>query len=191
MEKAVDAFADASQTDGEGTDEEKAKKAADATREAMKDLRDAVRDEHDMHRAKSIAGFRNFNDAEESSFDKKAHLKTLREAHDEYEARNVKLLDEFEEKCTKTAAERDEHIDWLAGKLEESQRAHKKAIIKSAKVMCKAAFGEEEQADEKVLEILKTFLSPYVPEQMQNAVFMKVGAASPLPRKKNWARPIN
>jgi hypothetical protein len=27
----------------------------------MKDLRDAVRDEHDMHRAKSIANFRSFN----------------------------------------------------------------------------------------------------------------------------------
>ncbi len=159
IEKAIDAFVDTA-ADGEG----------------MKDLRDAVRDEHDMHRAKSIANFRSFNEAEEGSFDKKPHLKTLREAHDEYEARNNKLLDEFEEKCTKNASERDDHIDWLSEKMEESQRTHKKAIIKSAKIMCKAAFGEEEQADEKVVEILKTFLSPYVPEQMQTAVFMKVGA---------------
>ncbi|HEX3861292.1 MAG TPA: hypothetical protein VHY35_06320 [Stellaceae bacterium] len=176
IEKAIDVFADATPSDTEGTDEEKAKKTADATREAMKDLRDAVRDEHDMHRAKSIASLRDFGDAENTTFDKKPHLKAVRDAHDEYEARNTKLLDEFEEKSIKTPAEREEHIDWLAEKMEESQRAHKKAVIKSAKVMCKAAFGEEEQADEKVLEILKTFLAPYVPEQMQTAVFMKVGA---------------
>jgi len=176
IEKAVDAFADATTADGEGSEEEQAQKAAEAVREAMKDLRSACADEQTMHRAKSIACFRNFNDAEDALFDKKAHLKAVRDAHDEYEAVTKRTLDEFEEKCTKNAAERDDHIDWLTAKLEEIQRAHKKAVTKDAKTMCKAAFGEEEQADEKVLEILKTFLSPFVPEQMQRAVFTKAGA---------------
>lgn len=158
IEKTLDGFAEAQPSEG-----------------AIKDLRDAVRDEHHMHRANSIANFRAFNE-DENDFDKKPHLKTLREAHDAYEAATTKLIDEFEEKLTKAPAERDDHIDQLAEKIEESQRAHKKAITKSAKLMCKAAFGEEEQADEKVLEILKTYLSPYVPEQMQRAVFLKVGA---------------
>ncbi len=42
--------------------------------------------------------------------------------------------------------------------------------------MCKDAFGEEDRADEKTLEILKEHLSAYVPEEMQAAVFQKTGA---------------
>ncbi len=42
--------------------------------------------------------------------------------------------------------------------------------------MCKEAFGEEDQADEKTLEILKEHLGAFVPEQMQTAVFQKLGA---------------
>jgi hypothetical protein len=91
-------------------------------------LRDALKDEHDMHRAKSIACFRSFNPAEDKAFDNKPHLKALRDAHEEYEARNTKTLDEFEEKCTKTVQgdqhdndedDHDQHTDWIVGKIED------------------------------------------------------------------------
>lgn len=176
MEKAIDAFEGAASVQHDGTDEEKTQKTAEAVRAGMKDLRDTIRDEQNMHRAKSIANFRNFNDTDDKAFDRKPHLKAVRDAHDEYEAAVGKLLDQFEEKISQAPSELEDQIDGLAEKLDEAQRAHKKALTKSAKVMCKDAFGEEEQADEKVLEILKTFLSPYVPEPMQRAVFMKVGA---------------
>jgi hypothetical protein len=147
-----------------------------AIREACKDLRDTLRDEHLMHRAKAIGCFKAFDPAEDKAFDKRDHLKALRGQTDEYETKTTKLIDEFEEKVLKTPAEFEDLADLTAGKLEEAQRAHLKAVTKAAKGMCKAAFGEEEKADEKVLEILKEHLSAFVPEQMQTAVFLKVGA---------------
>ena len=70
-------------------------------RENLKDLRDSLHDEHTMHRAKSIAAFRSFDPVEDKAFDKNPHLKALRDAHDAYEAKNNKSLDQFEEKCMK------------------------------------------------------------------------------------------
>lgn len=75
-----------------------------------------------------------------------------------------------------TPEEAEEHADWLTLKFEESARAHRKAITKTAKAMCKAAYGEEEQADEEVLQILSDHLKTFVPEPLQRAVFQKVGA---------------
>jgi hypothetical protein len=161
-------------------DKEKGKKPEPAVRDAVKDLRDAVRDEHAMHRAKSIALFRDFNPAEDKAFDKKEHLKTLRESHDEYEAKNNKTLDDFEDKLSKSVQGEpgsvDEHTDWVTGLIDSNGRSHKKAVTKIAKAMCKAAFGEEDEADEKTLEILREHLSAYVPEPLQRAVFQKIGA---------------
>jgi phage head maturation protease len=177
IDKAVDSFSDATAGEGEGSDEEKAATLAESVREAMKDVRDAVRDEHNMHRAKSISCFRSFTASQENVFDKKAHLNSLRDAHDAYEAKNTKALEDFEARGLKATRETlDEQLDVLAGVFESNQRAHKKSITRLAKAMCKDAFGEEEAADEQVLDSLKTFLTPYVPEPMQRAVFMKVGA---------------
>ena len=54
----------------------------------------------------------------------------------------------------KDAGTIDDHIDFLSEKLDANQTAHKKAVTKLAKAMCKAAFGEEEQPDEKTLAAL-------------------------------------
>ena len=40
--------------------------------------------------------------AEDKAFNKKEHLKALRDEHDGYESRNTKALDEFEERAMKT-----------------------------------------------------------------------------------------
>ena len=89
-------------------------------RESLKDLRDALHDEHTMHRAKSIACFRSFDPIEDKAFDKNPHLKSLRDANDSYEAKNAKVLDEFEGKCLKAAlgdpSEIDDHADWASGR---------------------------------------------------------------------------
>jgi hypothetical protein len=42
--------------------------------------------------------------------------------------------------------------------------------------MCKAAFGEEDQADEKTIEILKEFLTPHVDPLVLTALTAKIGA---------------
>jgi hypothetical protein len=42
--------------------------------------------------------------------------------------------------------------------------------------MCKAAFGEEDQADEKTLDILKEFLAAHIDAQLLPAVIGKIGA---------------
>jgi len=42
--------------------------------------------------------------------------------------------------------------------------------------MCKDAFGEEDQADEKTLEILKEFLAAHIDAQLLPAVAAKIGA---------------
>jgi hypothetical protein len=173
VEKALDEFRDKTVVEDQGDPVDA--KAADGMREALKDLRSSLADEYTMHRAKAIACFRGFDPAEDKAFDKKEHLKALREEHNGYEARNTKTLDEFEEKCLKSAAG-DEHADWLAGKIEESARAHKKAVVKTAKAMCKAAFGEEEQGDEKTIEILKEFLTPHVEPMILTALTAKIGA---------------
>jgi hypothetical protein len=168
----------------------KGKKPAkpDIMREHLKDLRDALRDEHTMHRAKSIACFRGFSTSDDKAFDKNPHLKALRAAHDDYETKNNKALDEFEEKCAKSVqgepGETDGHVDWITGKMEESQRAHKKAVTKIAKAMCKAAFGEEDQADEKIVEILKEYLAPHIDPLILTALTAKIGARMSAESKK-------
>src|SRR6185312_3720219 len=189
MEKAFDEFREKSQVvedqgdPADANETEKAQKAAKASegmREAVKDLRSAVADEHTMHRAKSIANFRGFDSADDKAFDKKPHLKALRDAHDDYESKCMKSLDEFETKLTKSVqgepGTSDEHTDWITGKMEEAQRVHKKAVTKIAKAMCKDAFGEEDQADEKTLEILKEFLTPHINASLLPAVIGKIGA---------------
>jgi hypothetical protein len=133
-----------------------------------------------MHRAKAIACFRGFEPSEDKAFDKNPHLKALREEHDGYEQKCGKSFDDFEEKMAKSVegepGESDEHTDWITGKMEETQRGHKKAVAKVAKAMCKEAFGEEDQADEKTIEILKEFLTPHVDPQLLTALTAKIGA---------------
>jgi hypothetical protein len=149
-------------------------------KDTVKDVRASMSDEHTMHRAKTIACFRAFNPAEDKAFDKNEHLKSLRGEHDTYEQKCMNALDEFEKKSTKTVQGDEGHdndfTEWITGKMDTLQRAHKKAITKIAKGMCKEAFGEEDQADEKVLEILREHLASFVPEPLQRAVFQKVGA---------------
>jgi hypothetical protein len=188
VEKALDEFREKAvvedQPDMNDDDEKKKAKAAaahaEAMREHLKDLRSGIADEHTMHRAKSIASFRDFEGGDEKSFDKKPHLKALRDAHEDYETKCGKSLDQFEEKCTKSVqgeeGTTDEHTDWITGRMEEHQRAHKKAVVKIAKAMCKDAFGEEDQADEKTLEILKEYLAPHVAAQLLPAVAAKIGS---------------
>lgn len=186
IEKSFDSFKKASPEEGDKEDDEdedgkKAKKGpSDLMRENLKDLRDSLHDEHTMHRAKSIASFRSFDPVEDKAFDKNPHLKALRDAHDAYEAKNNKSLDQFEEKCMKSIqgapGETDDHTDWITSKMEENGQIHKKGVVKIAKAMCKAAFGEEEQADEKTLDILKEYLAPHVPSELLPAVAAKIGS---------------
>ena len=70
----------------------------------------------------------------------------------------------------------DDHTDWITSKMEENGQVHKKGVVKIAKAMCKAAFGEEEQADEKTLDILKEYLAPHVPSELLPAVAAKIGS---------------
>jgi hypothetical protein len=185
VEKAFDEFQKAVVEDqGDPVDANEGKKTKaekpEVMRECLKDLRSALADEHTMHRAKDIACLRSFDPAEEKAFDKNPHLKALREEHDAYEQKNNKNLDEFEERMVKSVQgepeESDEHTDWITGKMEDSQRAHKKAVTKIAKVMCKEAFGEEEHADEKTLEILKEYLAPHIDPLLLTALTAKIGA---------------
>jgi hypothetical protein len=185
VEKALDDFREkAAVPEDQGDLEEAGKKAkdgkAEAMREHLKDLRSALADEHTMHRAKSIACFRSFEPSNEKAFDRKEHLKALRGEHDGYEGKNTKALDEFEEKCMKSVqgapGEHDEHTDWITTKMVDSQRVHKKAVTKIAKAMCKDAFGEEDQADEKTLDILNEYIAPHLDPQIRSAVIAKAGA---------------
>jgi hypothetical protein len=160
----------------------KAKRLSDDARTMrahLKDLRSALSDEHTMHRAKSVAAFRSFEPSDKA-FNKDEHLKALRAEHDTYETKCNKSLDSFEEKCMKSVqgepGEVDGHTDWITGKMETHQNVHQKAVTKIAKAMCKAAFGEEDAADEKTLAILKEFLAPHVPAQLLSAVAEKIGA---------------
>ena len=137
-----------------------------------------------MHRAKSVAVFRSFDPSEDKAFDKNPHLKALREAHDGYEQKCGKALDEFETKCTKSADDIEEHTNAVAEAMDTAQRAHKKAVVKIAKAMCKAAFGEEDQADEKTLEILKEYLAPHIDPLILNALTSKIGAKLSTETKK-------
>jgi hypothetical protein len=147
IDKAIDEFREKAavvEDQGDPVDAESGKKAKKPTpesmmREHLKDLRDAMRDEHDMHRAKTIACFRSFDASEDKAFDKKPHLKALRDEHDAYEEKGKKAIDEFEEKCMKSVqgepGETDDHTDWITGVMETHQRTHKKAITKIAKGM--------------------------------------------------------
>ena len=177
VEKSIEAFQD-SMAGNELSDDKKA--AANATRENLKDLRSALADEHTMHRAKSVACLRSFDPSGEKAFDKKPHLKALRAEHDDYDAKTIKALDEFEEKCVKGVqggpGDTNEGVEWITGKMEDSQKIHKKAVVKIAKAMCKAASGEEDQADEKTLEILKEYLAPHIDAQILPAIIGKIGA---------------
>ena len=133
-----------------------------------------------MHRAKSVAAFRSFEPSEKA-FDKNEHLKALRDEHDTYETKCNKDLDTFEEKCTKSVQgepgdQRRISTEWITGKMDGYHTAHKKAVTKIAKAMCKDAFGEEDQADEKTLEILKEYLAPHIDPLIMTALTAKIGA---------------
>ena len=172
IEKAIDEFRTKTGSGG------KAKPEA-AMRESMKDLRDSLRDEHNMHRANTVKCFRSFEPTEDKAFDKKEHLKTLRDEHDSYETKCEKATDDFDEKCMKAVQDGEStegHTDNFSDALDRNHLNHKKAVTRIANKMCKDAFGEEDRADEKTLEILKEHLSAYVPEEMQAAVFQKTGA---------------
>lgn len=149
-------------------------------REALKDLGSAMADEHTMHRAKAIACFRSFDPSENKAFDKKPHLKALRDEHDAYQDKSQKALGEFDERMMKSVQggpdQADEHTDWITGQLDTAGRAHKKSVVKIAKGMCKEAFGEEDQADEKMIAVLKEYLAPHIDPQVLHALTMKIGA---------------
>jgi hypothetical protein len=185
IDKSFDNFQQSigsSKPDAGEDDETKAKRLSDDAREMrvnLKDLRSALADEHTMHRAKSVASFRDFTPSDSKAFDKNEHLKALRDQHDEYETKNNKALDTFEEKCMKSVGDSDkidEHLDSVTGRMETNGNVHKKSVTKIAKSMCKEAFGEEDQADEKTIEILKEFLSPHIDAQLLPAVASKIGA---------------
>jgi hypothetical protein len=187
VQKCFDSFHKAVTDDmsGEDQNEDEGKKAkrlsddARAMRANLKDLRSALADEHTMHRAKSIAAFRSFEPSDKA-FDKNEHLKALRDQHDAYETKCNKSLDTFEEKCMKSVqsgdGSTDQHSDWIAGKMGSHQSAHQKAVSKIAKAMCKSAFGEQDEADEKTLEIIKEFLAPHIDAQLLPVVAGKIGS---------------
>lgn len=178
LERAVDDF----------DEKAAATTVAEVLREYVKDLRDAVRDELAMHRAKAVACFRAFKPELEKAFDKKAHLKALREEHDAYEAKHKAALDEFEELIAKAeAGSVDEHVERIGGLVEASARAHRKAVAKAVKAMCKAAFCEEDQADERTLAVLREFLTPHVDPLILNALALKIGAKISGETKKRLA----
>jgi hypothetical protein len=185
IDKSFDAFhKSVDENRGErDEDEDKTKRLSEDARDMrahLKDLRSALADEHTMHRAKSIASFRDFDPTDSKAFDKNEHLKSLRDQHDEYEAKNNKALDTFEEKCMKSVQagkdETDEHTDSVTGKMETNQNVHLKAVTKIAKKMAKDAYGEEDQADEKTIEILKEFLAPHIDAQLLPVVAAKIGS---------------
>jgi hypothetical protein len=60
--------------------------------------------------------------------------------------------------------------------METNQNVHQKAVVKIAKKMAKEAYGEEEQADEKTIEILKEFLAPHIDAQLLPVVAAKIGS---------------
>jgi|GEM_PF-1440021 len=178
VDKAFDAFEKTKGEDAGGDSDDIGK--ADRMRDNLKDLRSALADEHTMHRAKSIACMRSFDPDETKAFDKNPHLKALRDEHDAYEGKNNQALDEFEQRMVKSVqgepGESDEHTDWITSKMEDNGRVHKKAVVKIAKAMCKAAFGEEEQGDEKTIEVLKEYLAPHIDAQLLTALTAKIGA---------------
>lgn len=203
IEKAVEDFREKGYTavgnrgDVGGPDGDEGKKAAkkptaeSQMREHLKDLRSAIADEHTMHRAKAIACFRDFKPEMEKAFDKKEHLKALRDEHDAYEAKHKAALDELDERMVKSVEGGpdtvDEHTDWITSKMEDAGRVHKKAVVKIAKAMCKSAFGEEDQADEKTVAILKDFLTPHVDPLVLTALTLKIGARISSDTKKRIA----
>ena len=180
FQKAI--ASDRAEQDPNEDDAKKSKRLSDdarAMRTNLKDLRSALADEHTMHRAKSVAAFRSFEPSDKA-FDKNEHLKALRDEHDTYETKCNKSLDSFEEKCMKSVqgepGEVDGHTDWITGKMETSQNVHKKAVTKIAKAMCKSAFGEDDEADEKTLEIIKEILTPHINANLLPAVASKIGS---------------
>jgi phage head maturation protease len=160
-----------------GVVEPESEEKSEAMTGFLKELHASMQDEQTMHRAKSIASFRGFDPAEDKAFDKAPHLNALRGAHDTYEEKCTKALNDFEEKCMKGEPEAiADHTDSFAGALEGAQKSHKKAVVKIAKAMCRSAFGEEDQADEKTIAILNEYLAPHIDKQILPAIVAKVGA---------------
>jgi hypothetical protein len=133
---------------------------------SFKDVRASINDEQTMHRAKSIANFKDFKPGDEKAFDPNPHLKALRNEHDAYEAKCEKALDDHEEGGS----------DALKEQMDTNARSHKRAVNKIAKSMCKAAFGEEEEPDEKTVAIIKEFLQPHVDAQLLTALTAKIAS---------------
>jgi hypothetical protein len=125
-----------------------------------------------MHRAKSVEVFKGFTPSDEKSFDRNPHLKTLRDELDIYESNNIKSLDEYEGVALKS----ENPSEWITGKMDSNQRSHKRAINKIARAMCKAAFGEEDEPDEKTVEIIKEFLAPHVDAQLLIPLTAKIAS---------------
>jgi hypothetical protein len=180
VDKAVDEFREKA-TSVRDESGEKGKKPTPESkmREHLKDLRDTLRDEHDMHRAKNMAMMRSFDPSENKAFDRKPHLKALRDEHDAYDDKHKKAMDEFEEKCLKSVESGqsgDDNTDWITDQFDTAARAHKKAVTKIAKAMVRDAYGEEDEPDEKMVEILKEYLAPHVDPQVLTALTAKVGA---------------
>jgi hypothetical protein len=181
FQKAVSDQQEASKSENEDETAKTKRRSDDARamRANLKDLHSALADEHMMHRSKSIAAFRSFEPSDKA-FDKNEHLNALRDEHDTYETKCNKSLDTFEGKCMKSVQDgdgsTDEHSDWIAGKMSSHQNAHQKAVTKIAKAMCKSAFGEEDPADEKTLEILKEFLAPHIDAQLLPVIAGKIGS---------------
>lgn len=133
---------------------------------SFKDLRESIKDEHTTHRAKSLANFKDFKPGDEKAFDRNPHLKALRDQHDDYEAKNNKAIDDHEDKSA----------EGLSDKLDSNARSHKRSVNKIAKSMCKAAFGEDDEPDEKTVEIIKEFLTPHVDPQLLTALTAKIAS---------------
>jgi hypothetical protein len=146
-----------------------------AGEKSFKDLRASVNDEQTMHRAKSVANFKDFKPGDEKAFDKNEHLKALRNEHDTYEAKCEKALDEHEDAVTK-AQDTEGANQALSEKLQSNARSHKRAVNKIAKSMSKAAFGEDEEPDEKTVEIIKEFLAPHVDAQLLTPLTVKIAS---------------
>jgi hypothetical protein len=143
---------DADDADGEQSKAAKKKKGPEIAK-AIDEFRAMLSDEHGMHKSKMIDLFKTFTPPEDKkAFDKSGHLKKLREAHDGYSDKTYKSVDKFSEKMKTVEGaegEIDSHIGWIVGKIAEHHDEHQSSVMKIASAMCKSAFGETDDTDEK------------------------------------------
>jgi len=159
------------------TEEQKSRKADGAGR-LVKELKGAIADEHDLHRAKNVAAFRAYepDETEQKDFDNEAHLKALKAEHDDYEAKCGASFKEFAEKMKgEEDGEATDHADWITKEFQHHGDNHTLGVVKCAKAMCEA-FGEGEEAEEKTLKgMIEDAVSEQLAEQQEwNAKWQKL-----------------